>query len=63
MIANEILEAVRGNGFIIQKVNTNVEKLHAAVVTLQVENEKMKKEIQKQKSNQEELYAEFWTVR
>ena len=38
--ANEILAAVRANGTAIEKVNTSVEKLHAAVFELQVENEK-----------------------
>ena len=61
--ASEILEAVRANGSVIQKVNTSVEKLHAAVFTLQIENDKMKKEIQKQKTKQDELYDELQTVR
>ena len=61
--AKEILAAVYANGAAIQTVNISVEKLHASVFEFQLENEKMKKEIEQRKKKEEELYTELQAVK
>ena len=57
--ARDILIAVQANRTNIEKINTSVEKLCGAVLSLQIENEKMKKEIDQLKKNEEQLRSEL----
>lgn len=61
--ARVLLQAIHANGANISNLKDTVEKLCATVITLQTENDKMKKELEERKKNEKELHAELVSVR